>query len=94
MVKDHDKKEISDLSLVAWLQIRGHKWISYRTEPRKVIFVFRATEKLETDIMKFLDRSAKVDALSFSEALRGLKNLCFRVMESPPDQNSGNGSRA
>ena len=94
MVKDHDKKEISDLSLIAYLQIRGHKWVSHRTEPRRVIFVFRRTEKLETDIMKFLDRSAKVDALSFSEALRGLKNLCFRVMEIPPDRGSGSGSRA
>ena len=92
MVKDHDKKELSDLSIIAYLQIRGHKYVSHRTEPRKVIFVFRRTEKLETDIMRFMDRTAKVDALSFSEALRGLKNLCFRLME--PDRDSGNGSRA
>ena len=94
MVKDHDRREISDLSLIAYLQIRGHKWVSHRTEPRKVIFSFRHTEKLETDIMRFLDRTAKVDALSFSEALRGLKNLCFRLMEPQPDRDSGNGSRA
>ena len=93
MVKDHDKKEISDLSLIAYLQIRGHKYVSHRTEPRKVIFVFRRTEKLETDIVRFLDRSAKVDALSFSEALRGLKRLCFGMLESR-DQDSGSGSRA
>ena len=80
------KKEVSDLSLVAYLQIKGYRFSTSLTAPSRVVFVFDSTEKLEKDVLLFLNRTAKVDALSFSEALRGIKNLAFRVMEAKTGQ--------
>ncbi len=80
------KKEVSDLSLAADLQMRGYRFNTSLVAPTRVLFVFESSEKLEDDILRFLNRTARVDALTFSEALRGIKNLTFRVMDRNPDR--------
>jgi len=70
-------KEISDLVLAAFLCVSGHKLTSTPNSSygNRTIFVFEASPKIETDILGFYNRHARVEPLSFAEMQRHLKGL-------------------
>ena len=73
----NQKKEISDLALCAYLSTLGYKLTSTPTNSygNRTIFIFKASPKMEKDILDFYNRIAKVDPLSFIETYRNLKGL-------------------
>jgi len=72
-----NSKKVSDLVLAAFLCVSGHKLISTPNSSldNRTIFMFEASAKIETDILGFYNRHAKVEPLAFSEMQRHLKGL-------------------
>lgn len=82
MMKLQAKKEITDLALAAFLSTAGHKFKAFSTDPRgRFVFIFEDSEKLNSDILKYYNRTARVDPLCFSETLRNLKGLTMHGRE-------------
>jgi hypothetical protein len=71
-------KEISDLALAAFLSAVGHKFNAIRPNGRKFTFIFDRSQKLESDILAFYNRTAKVDPLTYAETFRNFKALTFQ----------------
>jgi hypothetical protein len=73
----NQKKEISDLALCAYLSTLGYKLTSTPTNSygNRTIFIFEASQKMETDILNFYNRTARIDPLAFIETFRNLKAL-------------------
>jgi len=74
-------KEISDLALAAYLSCYGFKIVSISYNGKRVSFHFAVDEPDETcidyEILKFHNRNAMVDALTYSETLRNLKSMIY-----------------
>ena len=70
-----ETKDISDLSLASYLSVAGHKLTGLNQSGRKILFSFDESPSLEADILKFYNRTAKVDPLTYSEVLRNFKSL-------------------
>ena len=70
-------KRLTDLNLSAYLSASGHKLLGVESTGRQGLFVFADTPELERDTLRFFNREATVDALSFAEALRNLKALAM-----------------
>jgi len=68
-------KDISDLALLSYLSVIGHKIISIKSNGRKFSFSFEDSETLQKDIMAFYNRAARVDPLTFSETFRNFKAM-------------------
>ena len=73
--KNPDWKDLTDISLVAYLVCQGMKMQKIeRVSKDKSIFWFEKTENLENETLKFFNHEAKVDPLQFSETLRNLRS--------------------
>jgi hypothetical protein len=70
-------KRLTDLNLSAYLSVSGHKLLGVEGNGHKGFFVFEDKPELERDTLKFFNREATVDALSFGEAQRNLKALAL-----------------
>jgi len=71
-------KPITDLYLVAYLQVKGYKLAKHEKKERRTSFYFE--EDLSEEIMKYFGHQAVIDPLAFSETLRSL--ISFVKMES------------
>jgi len=75
----NNTREVSDLVLAAYLSVSGHKLVSTpnsnSSHGNRTIFLFEETPKIETDILGFYNRHAKVEPLAFAEMQRHLKGL-------------------
>ncbi len=67
------EREISDLTLAAFLSNQKHQII--RIEPRngRSVFIFQSTPQLQRDEMRFFNREGSVEPLTFAETLRYFK---------------------
>lgn len=66
----------TDLSLSAFLQIRGHEIIEVRKEHSRGIFAFEESPELRADILKWGNNEAvSIRVRSFVNGLRDLKGL-------------------
>ena len=70
-------KRLSDLNLSAYLSVSGHKLLAVEGDRQRSFFIFEDRPELDRDTLKFFNREAPVDALSFGEALRNLKALAL-----------------
>ena len=70
-------KRLSGLNLNAFLSVSVHNLLGVEGNGRQGFFVFEDTPELERDTLRFLNRKAAVDPLSFGEALRNLKALAL-----------------
>ena len=70
-------KEVSDLVLAAFLSISGHKLTATPNTSygNRTIFVFESSPRIESDILSFYNRQARVEPLGFAEMQRHLKGL-------------------
>jgi hypothetical protein len=75
-------KQISDLTLSAYLSTRGHKLQRVEGNGYRSFFVFLDTSELEKDTMAFYNRETSVDALTFGEFIRNLKALAVQQRRS------------
>ena len=65
-----------DLSLAAFLRIRGHVLHHTERSPQgRVLFVFEAHPKLAQDVSSFYTETVLVPSLRFAESLRSLKGM-------------------
>lgn len=71
-------KPITDLYLVAYLQVKGFKLAKSEKKERRTSFYFEAD--LSEEITKYFSHQALVDPLAFSETLRSL--ISFVKMET------------
>ena len=64
------EREITDLTLAAFLSSQKHEII--RIEPRsgRSVFIFQSTPQLQRDEIRFFNRAGSVEPLSFAETLR------------------------
>lgn len=70
-------KKLTDLNLSAFLNVTGHKLLGVEGNGRQGFFIFQDTPELERDTMRFFNREAFVEPLTFGEALRNLKALAM-----------------
>lgn len=75
MGTEHPRRQISDLSLAAFLSSTGHILIGTENDGPRAVFIFEDSEGLQRDILAFYNRQTKVDALTFAENIRNLKGL-------------------
>lgn len=68
-------KEISDIAVATYLSVVGHKLTFLKPSGKKIIFCFENSENLESDILNFYNRTAKVDPMTFAESLRNFKGM-------------------
>lgn len=66
----------TDLSLSAFLQVRGHEIVEVRREHSRGIFAFEDTPELQKNILKWGNNEAvSIRVRSFVNGLRDLKGL-------------------
>ena len=66
----------TDLSLSAFLQVRGHEIIEVRKEGGRGIFVFREAPELREDILRWSNNEpVSIRARTFINGMRDLKGL-------------------
>ena len=66
-------KPITDLYLVAFLQVKGYKMSKSEKKDRKTTFYF--DDAVNDEITKYFAHQSLVDPLAFTESLRSLKNF-------------------
>jgi hypothetical protein len=66
-------KPITDLYLVAYLQVKGNKLQKSEKKERKTLFYFEGD--VSEEIQKYFNHQVLVDPLSLAEALRSLKSF-------------------
>ena len=67
-----------DLACAASLIVCGFELISLnRNDPRKIKFIFRSEEKIHETVKKFWDGNLKVDAQSYFNAVKRIKNQIY-----------------
>jgi len=72
-------RNISNLPLVAYLSILGHKIIELNSSnERTTFFIFEDSESLEKATLNFYNRLGQVEPLAFSETLRSLKSMALK----------------
>lgn len=64
---------IADLAMSVYLNLAGHPLQGIQRLDGRGGFVFTQSEALERDILRYLNREATVEPLSFAEGLRNLK---------------------
>lgn len=72
-MKKHFKS--SDLSLVATIQLYGIQIQKMdRSNPERIVFVIKESEKLNSLVQDFWSRNLKVEPLSYFESLKVIKS--------------------
>ncbi len=64
---------IADLAMSVYLNLAGHPLQGIQRLDGRGGFVFTQSEALERDILRYVNREATVEPLSFAEGLRNLK---------------------
>ena len=68
-----ETEETTDLNYAAFLVASGFKFLEPPTpHGRYILFTFKKTQELEEAKFNYFNRNAKVDALTFGEAIRSL----------------------
>jgi hypothetical protein len=71
-------KNISNLPLVAYLSVLGHKIIEMSSSNERSTFTFEDSEDLGKSILNFYNRLGQVEPLTYSEVLRNLKSMALK----------------
>ncbi len=70
--------DTSDLCLATTLQMRGHELVDMnKADKRRVVFKFQNSKLLQKDIDDFWNRKITVDALTFFDNMKNLKNRIY-----------------
>ena len=70
---DENTRVVSDLALAAFLAAAGHRLLGIRRTNNRGAFMFEDNPRLGEDILRYYNRKASVDPLTFAETLRSLK---------------------
>jgi hypothetical protein len=67
-----------DLYLSAYLKLEGNK-MGIEKNKNKITFVFEKTEKLELQIMDYLNEKGQCSPLLYTNSIKNLKNLIYNL---------------
>ena len=71
-----ETEETTDLNYAAFLVASGFKFLKTPAPAgRYIVFLFKSTPELQEAKFNYFNRNAKVDALTFGEAIRSLLSL-------------------
>jgi hypothetical protein len=68
----------SDLYLTAFLKLKGYKFLVEKNK-NKAVFVFDRTDGLITLVGQYLTQDTTCCPLSYSNAIKNLKNLIYNL---------------
>lgn len=80
-IRMDDIKEVGDLALASYLYAMGWELMGVVPDGKRMLFVFRLEEgggDIEKDILAYYNRTAVVNPLGYSEAMRGLKSMIYQ----------------
>ena len=64
-----------DIAIAAYLLCVGHEMVGFdRSNPKKVLFIFRKQENTQKEVDRYWDGQTFIDAQAFFNNLRRLKN--------------------
>lgn len=76
--KNSELYKTCDLYLSAYLKLEGHV-MTIEKNKNKITFVFEKTERLESQIMDYLNEKGQCSPLLYTNSIKNLKNLIYNL---------------
>ena len=70
-------KEITDIDLIVYLVLLGHRIIEIKKDRNKSIIYFENNERLNSAILKFANKDDEVNIADYQAAHRRVKTLLY-----------------